>query len=1087
MNQKILNHSTFLKTLSSILLTGVLLAATARSAEIVHDFNSTGVNHGWSQVQLTGAGQGTGVDGSTGVYGADDVLGNDPQLQYSSDTAGATLITLPAGEKWSTFTFRFRQLDKNPSEGGTGSAFDDSGTLIFLNGTTLNLGSGAIGSGNVSGGGVYAGDTYGRTLTAQADGWQLFTIDLSSAPALSSQNITSIRFDPVGNNAVKNFEVDYAAFSSIPEPIASRDESWRASWIGAAQPTAPKKAPVIVVSKALYGVAGDPARQIDLTQKVGQAVAAGNYRVKADNALAGRDPAFGKKKTLELDFAADGRPVKTSVKEGAVFEFVEGRESRKKVNEWSCFRKTIHLEQAPRQAVARISADSKYWLWINGRMVVFEGQLKRGPTPKDTYFDRVDLTTYLQKGDNTIAVLLWYFGKHGFSHKSSGLAGLLFDADVDGKPLCSDSDWKARIHPAYGNTGEPHPNHRLPESNVRFDARSDMSGWQEPGFDDSGWAAATVYGVPPCAPWNGLIERPIPLWKDFGLKEYVNAADLPQVSDGGTVKAKLPYNAQVTPYLKIEGPAGQLVDIRMDNYMGGKAENVRAEYVTRGGVQEYESLGWMNGHEVHYTIPAGFRILALKYRETGYNTEFTGTFECDDEFLNRYRQKALRTLYITMRDTYFDCPDRERAQWWGDLVNEMGESFYALDPRSSELAKKGILELANWQRPDNTIYSPVPSGTWKQELPMQMLNSVGYYGFWTYYLYTGDLETIRAVYPAVKRYLSIWKLGDDGLVVPRKGGWLWGDWGTNKDMTILFNGWYYLALKGQLNMATALGIQGDVPGIEAKMASIEQNFNSTFWTGTEYRSPGYQDETDDRAHALAVISGLAKSHQYEAIRDVFRTQEHSSPYMEKYVGEALYQMRFEEDAVARTKKRFKEMTDHHYTTLWEDWKIGGSGGGTINHAWCGGALTLLSQYGAGVAPVTPGYGTYHVLPQMGPLKHIRTTIPSVKGDIGLELLDEPGAFTMHLVSPAGTTAIIGIPKPPGSAITSVQANGITVWEDGGPTGTVDGLDFMEESEDYIKFSAQPGSWVIQASVSADVIVYGATPGRGLLRGDCGGA
>ena len=61
----------------------------------------------------------------------------------------------------------------------------------------------------------------------------------------------------------------------------------------------------------------------------------------------------------------------------------------------------------------------------------------------------------------------------------------------------------------------------------------------------------------------------MPLWKDFGLKDYSNAAELPQVSDGSVIKAKLPYNAQVTPYLKIEGPAGKQVDIRMDNYQGG--------------------------------------------------------------------------------------------------------------------------------------------------------------------------------------------------------------------------------------------------------------------------------------------------------------------------------------------------------------------------------------------------------------------------------------------------------------------------------------------------------------------------------------
>jgi len=726
-------------------------------------------------------------------------------------------------------------------------------------------------------------------------------------------------------------------------------------------------------------------------------------------------------------------------------------------NQWTCFRTEIDLEKAPTSAIARIAADSKYWLWINGELAVFEGQLKRGPTPSDTYFDRVDLTKFLRKGKNTIAILLWYFGKEGFSHKSSGQPGLVFDAKIDGKPLLSGTDWKALIHPAYENTGEPHPNFRLPESNIRFDARKDLAGWQNPGFDDSAWPSANALGVPPCAPWNNLVERPIPQWKDFGLRDYTNAAELPKVSDGQPIKAKLPYNAQITPYLKIESPAGQVIDLRMDNY--GQGPTVRAEYVTREGVQEYESLGWMNGHEVHYTIPAGIKILALKYRETGYDTEFTGTFECDDEFLNRYREKALRTLYVNMRDTYMDCPERERAQWWGDVVNMMGQTFYSLAPDSRRLVQKAIFELMNWQGEDLIISSPVPAGNWDHELPLQMLNSVGYFGFWNYYLNTGDIETIRAVYPRVKSYLSIWKIGENGLVVQR-GQRLWIDHGANKDLPVLFSAWYYLALRGQKLMAEALGETADLPAIEAGMKSIEENFNKTFWTGSEYRSPGYKEETDERGHALAVLSGLAGPDKYEAIRQVFKTQEHSSPYMEKYVGEALYRMRLEEDAIARTKKRFKEMVESPGTTLWEIWDRG-----TKNHAWGGSFLTLLSQYGAGVAPVTPGYATYHVRPQMGPLKHIKTIVPSVKGEIPVELRNDPDAFSLNLVSPKDTTATIGIPKPTDRKIETVTINDNLVWKNGEMVPRADGVSFAGEDANYLTFRLPPGPWEIAAKYS----------------------
>ena len=63
-----------------------------------------------------------------------------------------------------------------------------------------------------------------------------------------------------------------------------------------------------------------------------------------------------------------------------------------------------------------------------------------------------------------------------------------------------------------------------------------------------------------------------------------------------------------------------------------------------------------------------------------------------------------------MRDNYFDCPERERAQWWGDAVNELGQAFYAFDPQAQKLALKAIYELMNWQRGDGVIFS-TPTGS----------------------------------------------------------------------------------------------------------------------------------------------------------------------------------------------------------------------------------------------------------------------------------------------------------------------------------------------------------------------------------------
>ena len=79
-------------------------------------------------------------------------------------------------------------------------------------------------------------------------------------------------------------------------------------------------------------------------------------------------------------------------------------------NTWMCFVKKIRLEHAPQAAVAKIAVDAKYWLYITGALAVFEGGVKRGPTRNSTYYDEVELGDWLQAGENTIAVVVLFFG-----------------------------------------------------------------------------------------------------------------------------------------------------------------------------------------------------------------------------------------------------------------------------------------------------------------------------------------------------------------------------------------------------------------------------------------------------------------------------------------------------------------------------------------------------------------------------------------------------------------------------------------------------------------------------------------------------
>ncbi|MDO5309380.1 MAG: glycoside hydrolase [Planctomycetia bacterium] len=725
-------------------------------------------------------------------------------------------------------------------------------------------------------------------------------------------------------------------------------------------------------------------------------------------------------------------------------------------NLWIAYRKTFDLDAAPQVAMCRIACDSKYWLYVNGQNVVFEGGLKRGPTPFDTYYDLVDLKPYLRQGQNTIAVLHWFFGKQGFSHVNSGMPGFLFDASTNGDKglfLLSDASWKVSLYSAVpegltapniterGNkevharfdsskvpadwrektegsyemtTADPQPNRRLGEWNVRFNAQYDFAGdWKSSDFDDSAWKNAKELGLPydakvgkPLAPWNYLFLRPSPLFRDWGMRDYVALTEIPQPDGSLLVECQLPYNLHATPCLKVEAPAGLTIDMRTDDYMGGSEYNVRAEYVTKQGVQEYESLGWMNGHKMLYTLPAGVKPLALRYRESGYDADFVSGFQCDDDFYNRFWKKAERTLYVTMRDSYFDCPDRERSHWWGDAVNELGEAFYALSRTADAIPRKAFYELARFQRADGTMYSPIPDGNWSKELPAQILATISSCGLGVYSYFSGDFQTGEDIYPAVKRYLLIWEFDDHGVVKVRNGDWSWGDWGENIDLRALLNCWYALALEEAIFLADRVGDQAGLAEFQARRETLRANFDKVFWTGSEYRSPEYQGRTDDRANALAVVAGLVAPENNAKLVEVFKTQENASPYMEKYVLQALFLLNEPDYALERLKKRFSKMVNaREYTTLWEGWGIGaeGYGGGTINHAWSGGGLTCLAQYAVGLRPIQPAFEEFIVAPSTGSLNHIKYSASTRFGLIKIELNRDlaAGTYTATIEVPEG--------------------------------------------------------------------------------------
>jgi hypothetical protein len=689
-------------------------------------------------------------------------------------------------------------------------------------------------------------------------------------------------------------------------------------------------------------------------------------------------------------------------------------------NVWMCFNKKLSLDKVSKELIAHISADSKYWLYINGETVVFEGGVKRGPHKNGSYYDSVDIAPYLKKGVNSISALVWYWDNEtSYSYCSSGQGGFIFEAVGKDVTVLSDDSWKVKRNPAYIDSALYPPNYRLPEYSVYFDAREDMGTWTDEAYDTADWENATEYALGGEEPYGKLYPRGIPFLKDYGLKDYVNSKDYENYTVkklfGEKITAHIPYNAQLTPYLKVIAPEGKKIRITTENTLIGAVSDT---YITKEGEQEFEALGWFNGEHITYKIPKGVTVVSLKYRETGYDSSFSGDFVSGDEFLDSLWQKSLRTLYVTMRDNFMDCPDRERAQWWGDVTSEMIMTMYSMDSNSYLLYQKGVEAMLSHIDETKVLQTVVPINGDYFELPVQQL--AGIVGFMTYYQYTGDKAFIEKVYDASVDYLKLWEIGENNLVVHRSGSWDWPDWGKKADMTAIENAWVYYALSATEEMAKISGRDEDISFIRERKEAIAEGYKA-LWTEEGFRSDDAK-KCDDRANALAVLSGLADKKQYDTIKNVLTTTKNSSPYMEYYVLEALCKMGEYESARDRIKDRYEDMVNENYSTLWEFWE---SWRGTMNHAWSGGPLVIMSKHFAGIAPVEAGYEKVKIQPQYDLLDKVNCTVPSVKGLINLSYEKTDEGYVVNLTVPKGMKADLYVPDG-----ATVNVNSKTYYKNG---------------------------------------------------------
>ena len=408
------------------------------------------------------------------------------------------------------------------------------------------------------------------------------------------------------------------------------------------------------------------------------------------------------------------------------------------------------------RVLVRISADSNYALYINGRLAD-SGQYADFPHYK--VYDELDITPLLSEGENHFAVIVWHYGETNSCYYP-GVAALLYEVVGErGALLLSGEGTFCRESHEYQSGLCKKISHQL-----GFSYHYDATG-------DDGWKCGDGSGFVPAM----LVSQDLPLFSR-PIEKYTIGAPMeatPLVGEGGT-HFLYDLGRESVGYLAIS-VRSRLKQRLLITY---------AEHLTDGAVHR-KVLGCDFSVEVTvgegqtvYTNP--FRRLGLRYLEvfaefpievdyitvslTDYPLESRGT-PPKDEAERAIYDVAVRTLSLCMHEHYEDCPWREQALYCMDSRNQMLCGYYCFE--ADDFARASLRLIAEDRRRDGLLSITYPCGNIFNENGLAIPSfSLHYFTqVYEYLLATGDLSLAEEIYPKLESVIGVFieRLRDGGV------------------------------------------------------------------------------------------------------------------------------------------------------------------------------------------------------------------------------------------------------------------------------------------------------------------------------------
>jgi len=706
------------------------------------------------------------------------------------------------------------------------------------------------------------------------------------------------------------------------------------------------------------------------------------------------------------------------------------------------FRKNIELTTVPKSFPVYVSADNRYKLYVNEKLVAL------GPAKSDLShwkFDIVDLAPFLISGKNIISANVWNEAEYRPEFQISFMAGFILQGGTnDSQILNTDRTWRciqdSSYRPVIISIFSPNPNAiRVPGWYIagpgeKIDMHLKIQGWEKLSFDDSNWKKAQIISagtpkntvgldatsntwrlVPSSLPQMELkVQRLEKLRKAEGITinslfpAIKTAIQIP-ANTSASLLLDQSFLTNAYPTLIFSGGLNSVISLTYaeslyNNQVKGNRNEIegkkiigRKDIIISDGEKEqsFTSLAYRTYRYIEIKIDTKDTPLVIEdfYGTfTGYPFTLNAKLVTDIAEMDKMMEIGWRTARLCANETYMDTPYWEQLQYIGDTRIQ---SLVSLFNSGDDHLVKNAINLFDYSRQsDGVTLSRYPTIN-SQMIPTFSLWYIGI--LHDYMMYGGDSLFVIDKLPGERQILNYFKGFQDvdgslknlpnWFFADWADGWLRGKGPVGKDgSSAMLDLQLLLAYQYAADMEQHIGMK-EFSSIYNKHAEqLSQTIKNKYWDASKklFADTPEKDKFSQHTNSLAILSGLVIGKEAETLGrlilgDMTLTQ--ASIYFKYYVHQALIKAGLGNDYLSWLGVWRKNM-ELGLTTWGEDSNVESTRSDC--HAWGASPNIEFFRTVLGIDSDSPNFKAVRIEPHLGAVTKIGGEMPHPVGLISVK-------------------------------------------------------------------------------------------------------